>query len=76
MNRLRLYRNILTDSRCIEAHFPNLEHLELCNTDYQPSDKHFNEKNVKAVMRLNPQLRGLKIGSGCGLREHSQIFSA
>lgn len=79
MRRLRFYRNQLVDPTCIERHFANLVHLEICNKEDRYNHMIFDEHNIRAILRLNPQLRTIKIGSGWDaeflrtLREHLQI---
>lgn len=64
MIHLRLYRNLFTDPKCIETHFPYLQQLEICNREQQYNVMQFQEENVKEALRLNPQLQTIKIGSG------------
>lgn len=64
MSHLRLYRNLLADPKCIENNFPYLKQLEICNKEQQYNAMHFEEKNVKEALRLNPQLQTIKIGCG------------
>lgn len=81
MSRLR-YRNQLVNPQCIENHFPNLVQLEICNKEDRYSDMNFDERNIRTVLRLNPQLQTIKIGSGWDeellrtLSEHLPIYQS
>lgn len=64
MRHLRLYQNQFVDPMCIEKHFVNLVHLEICNKEDRCNHMIFDEHNIRAVLHLNPQLQTIKIGSG------------
>lgn len=66
LNRLELEEIQVADRKCIECTIPKLVLLKVNIESRKKLD--FLKSNLKAALKVNPQLKGLGIGSGCELK--------
>lgn len=63
MRRLELrYCCTGTNRKCIEEHYPNLQHLTIAGINKIEESISLCRSNIAELVHLNPQLQSLKIG--------------